>query len=247
MKKIVFFFVLIVFIPGVALAHFTDNGDGTVTDTLTGLIWEQKTDDGGSRDKDNEYTWEQALEYYKNLTLGGHSDWRLPNIKELGSIRINSLANSRMRFFDTNYFPGTKLLYWSSATDTTSVLRAWVLVFWSGENIHTADKDEHCYVRAVRGGQPGALGYSIILKGLVVEEGGHGDFIPLKGATVKLGPIEPFKGLRDELDAIKLTAVTDSQGEFRFDNLSPGIATVTASKAGHQPYSLARLLEPGVL
>lgn len=56
-----------------------DNGDGTITDSATGLMWQQ-ADDGASRD------WENALTYAGNLTLAGNSDWRLPNAKELHSI-----------------------------------------------------------------------------------------------------------------------------------------------------------------
>ncbi len=58
---------------------FIDNGDGTITDNATGLMWQQ-ADDGASRD------WENALSYAENLTLAGNSDWRLPNAKELQSI-----------------------------------------------------------------------------------------------------------------------------------------------------------------
>jgi hypothetical protein len=36
---------------------YTDNGDGTITDNVTGLMWEKKSDDGGIHDKDNMYTW----------------------------------------------------------------------------------------------------------------------------------------------------------------------------------------------
>ncbi len=46
-------------------AGFVNNGDGTITDTSTGLMWELKTDDGGERDKDNKYTWQEALAYYR--------------------------------------------------------------------------------------------------------------------------------------------------------------------------------------
>lgn len=49
---------------------YSDNGDGTVTDQVTGLMW-QKADGG-------EMTWEQAREYAGKLRLGGHQDWRLP-------------------------------------------------------------------------------------------------------------------------------------------------------------------------
>ncbi len=54
----------------------TDNGDGTVTDGATGLVW-QKSDDGVGRN------WQEALVFCDDLSLGGSSDWRLPNAKEL--------------------------------------------------------------------------------------------------------------------------------------------------------------------
>ena len=53
---------------------YTDNGDGTVTDTSTGLRWQQ----AGSNK-----TWEQALAYCEGLDISGYTDWRLPTIKEL--------------------------------------------------------------------------------------------------------------------------------------------------------------------
>ena len=59
--------------------NFVDNGDGTISDLATGLMW-QKADDGTSRD------WKESLAYAENLTLGNKSDWRLPNAKELQSI-----------------------------------------------------------------------------------------------------------------------------------------------------------------
>lgn len=58
---------------------FVDNGDGTVSDRATGLMW-QKADDGRSRN------WQEALAYAEGLVLAGHGDWRLPSAKELQSI-----------------------------------------------------------------------------------------------------------------------------------------------------------------
>lgn len=55
---------------------FKDNGDGTVTDRNTNLMW-MKTDSGRAM------TWEKALKYAENSTFAGYHDWRLPNIKEL--------------------------------------------------------------------------------------------------------------------------------------------------------------------
>jgi hypothetical protein len=56
-----------------------DNGDGTVSDTTTGLMW-QKEDDLQSR------TWTAALSYCETLSLAGYNDWRLPNIAELSTL-----------------------------------------------------------------------------------------------------------------------------------------------------------------
>jgi hypothetical protein len=58
---------------------FVDNDNGTVTDQASGLTWQQ-VDDGNVRN------WEDALSYAEGLSLAGHDDWRLPNIKELQSI-----------------------------------------------------------------------------------------------------------------------------------------------------------------
>jgi hypothetical protein len=70
---------------GAALSY-TDNGDGTVTDNSTGLMWEKKTD----ANVDVNFTWQGALAYVAGLNamnggagFAGHNDWRLPNIREL--------------------------------------------------------------------------------------------------------------------------------------------------------------------
>lgn len=89
------------------ITHFTNNGNGTITDNSTNLIW-QKVPNSTT------YTWEQALSYAENLTLAGNLDWRLPNIKELVSIN-DETTNAPSA--NTLYF--TTLLsarYWSSTT-----------------------------------------------------------------------------------------------------------------------------------
>lgn len=65
--------------------NFQDNGDGTITDAATGLMW-AKDDSGDGMD------WKEALYYAENSELAGYSDWRLPNVKELQGIVDYSYA-----------------------------------------------------------------------------------------------------------------------------------------------------------
>lgn len=65
--------------------EFVDNGDGTITDLATGLMWTQSDNGAG-------VSWENALEYAETLEFAGYSDWRLPNVKELHSILDYSRA-----------------------------------------------------------------------------------------------------------------------------------------------------------
>lgn len=61
------------------LNNFKDNGDGTVTDNATGLMW-MRNDNGVA------INWEDALNFAENFTYAGYYNWRLPDIKELHSI-----------------------------------------------------------------------------------------------------------------------------------------------------------------
>lgn len=90
---------------------YTDNGDGTVTDNVTSLLWQQTPDS-------NKYAWDDAQSYCENLSLAGSDDWRTPSLKELFSI---SDFEAGWPYIDTNYFglitdSGQDKLeqYWSS-------------------------------------------------------------------------------------------------------------------------------------
>ena len=86
---------------------FKDHGDGTVTDNVTGLMWQQGDDDSTR-------TWCEAVDYCEALHLAGHTDWRLPDEYELqGIVDYGRFGPS----IDTTYFPGTNPSdYWSSFT-----------------------------------------------------------------------------------------------------------------------------------
>lgn len=114
-------------------APFTNNGDGTVTDTATGLRWQrcsrgQTNDSTCSGSVASNSTWQQALAYCGSLTLGGFS-WRLPSVTELFSIADISRMNPSI---DTVYFPNTSTyLYWTSTTyqPNGSIYDAWGVSF----------------------------------------------------------------------------------------------------------------------
>ncbi|MDX1284655.1 MAG: sulfatase-like hydrolase/transferase, partial [Draconibacterium sp.] len=79
---------------------YTDNGDGTITDMVTGLMWE--------KDMGEKITWSEAVEKVKNLNVGGYEDWRIPTIKELYSLilftgRVMG-SEAVTEFIDTDYF-----------------------------------------------------------------------------------------------------------------------------------------------
>ena len=145
MRKCVFLALIWMFIhtaPAFA-AGFVDNGDSSVTDTETGLMWQQTT-------AADEMTWEEAISYCESLTLAGYSDWRLPNRVELQSLLDYTRYDPAI---DTMAFPDTKsAYYWSSTTFVYETTRAWRVRFYDGV-VFMYNKPKTHYVRAVRGGQ----------------------------------------------------------------------------------------------
>ena len=128
--------------------HFVDNGNGTVTDTDTGLMWQQ----AGISSATN---WEGALQYAAALTLGSNTDWRVPNIKELQSINDETLASPSV---DRSYFPdATAVLYWSSTTMHGTTNQAWYLDCLYGLTSYT-NKTTSLMLRCVRGGTTNIAG-----------------------------------------------------------------------------------------
>jgi hypothetical protein len=120
--------------------HFIDNGDGTITDNYTRLIW-QKVQPQGT------FTWEEALTYAAGLTLAGKSDWRLPNVKEIQSLSDEKLSKPS---FNKNYFTGILSgNYWSSTTMINAAVKAWDINVEYGI-VSYSDKSNREYVLCVR-------------------------------------------------------------------------------------------------
>jgi hypothetical protein len=117
-------------------ARFTDNGDGTVTDNLTGLMWLR---DGGCFRKN----WSTALSTITDFKsnprkytclgyTGSYNDWRLPNVNELESL-VNYGTSDTSKWLNTQGFVNMKSSsYWSSTTYQGSTTQAWMIKMNNG-------------------------------------------------------------------------------------------------------------------
>lgn len=143
------------------------NKEECVIDKVTGLTWEQKTDDGGLRDKDNTYTWynpdnrtnggdkgsenngKNTHEYIKQLNASnycGYNNWRLPTYDELNSIVDYGRHNPAINPIFSNT---QSSLYWSSSPNANYYSNAWGVDFNYGNGYYYYKTNSN-YVRAVR-------------------------------------------------------------------------------------------------
>lgn len=144
---------------------FTDNGDGTITDHTTGLMWEKLSDDNTIHDWNNGYTWSAAFTIkvatLNSSNFAGHNDWRVPNQPELYSLVNFGAANPAIfSAFNMACAPGCSVTtcsctqpdyYWSSTTLIAAPNFAWEVAYLAGAT-YAYDKSSSMYVRAVRGG-----------------------------------------------------------------------------------------------
>ena len=147
-------------LPAWAAAPFTVNGNGTVSDATTGLVWDQcpyglsgtTCTTGGPLVP----SWPQALAaaVAANATsYKGFADWRLPNVAELESIAKIDSYTPGVPAIDTAAFPGTPVsAFWTSTTYAPNPSTAWLVNFLYG-NTQAWDKRSTYYVRLVRSGQ----------------------------------------------------------------------------------------------
>ncbi len=129
--------------------RFTDNSDGTITDNATGLQW-AKDGNGAGCNNGGTLAWAAAISFCKNLNFAGHTDWRLPNVKELQSIVDYELVYPAI---NQTFFPNTQSdYYWSGTTYADSTGYAWFVDFYGGY-VSYDDRGSGYYVRPVRSSQ----------------------------------------------------------------------------------------------
>ncbi len=137
MKKIL---LITIGLSALLFADFTKSGD-IVTDTNTGLQWQDDVIAWSS--------WNQAINYCENLTLGGYSDWRLPNINELKSIVDRSTFEPAIADVFSLHESAS---YWSSTTDASTTSKAQIVNFVEGEVRSEYKNGNTNLIRCVRAG-----------------------------------------------------------------------------------------------
>jgi hypothetical protein len=144
-KKI---FLVLIGVSVLSLADMSRDAVGIVTDSETGLQWQDDYSDNG--DVIKSANWKDAINYCENeLALGGHNDWRLPNKNELLSIVDYTKYNPAI---DDSFQNKTSSLYWSSTTGVDHTSYAWVVYFGHGGSGY-GHKSYDNHVRCVRSGQ----------------------------------------------------------------------------------------------
>jgi hypothetical protein len=129
-------------------ATLVDNKNGTVTDMVTGLIWQQRWAPGIPGAPTEVLTQIQAADYCQSLILGGYQDWRVPTLIELVSIVDDSTSNPSTY---PSFAATPPVVFWS-ATPTAGVpANAWAVTFSNGEFLASQMSNAH-HIRCVRSG-----------------------------------------------------------------------------------------------
>ena len=142
MKKSIFALLCVLSIVYGGNGLYRDATKGVVVDTRTGLVWQDDATAASTT-----ATWANAITTCENLVLGGYTDWRLPNINELKSIRDMSRSGPAIEATFVNTATNN---YWSSTSYAADSTFAWYVDFSNG-GVYADDKTVSLYVRCVRG------------------------------------------------------------------------------------------------
>jgi hypothetical protein len=144
--------------------HFVDNGDGTISDYVSGLMWEKLSDDGSIHDKDTLFLGLSAgiakATSLNGMSFAGYTDWRVPNIRELGTLPDYEYFNMAIPpIFRTGCTPGCNVLtcsctksnvYMSSTVYLGHTPAIWTYNMTDGDMYAQETATASLHVRAVR-------------------------------------------------------------------------------------------------
>ena len=139
-------------------SQLQDNGDGTITDRKTGLIWKQCLEGQSGSDCASggveTFTWQQALQRAQTVNssggFAGFSDWRLPTIKELISLVEHQCVGPAINL--TRFPHASSDGLWSSSAVAGVTDYAWYVYFSNG-GTNWYGKVGNNQLRLVRSGQ----------------------------------------------------------------------------------------------
>lgn len=201
--------------------RFSNNGDGTMTDNLTGLIWTKDAYSPTAGPCTGEWAmnWSSALDYVACLNSNnylGHDDWRLPNVNQLESL-VNAADAPRSWLADQGFTLVQSASYWSSTTSAFQTGQAWVVGMNDGSSITAAKgNDFECWAWPVRPGQSSSA------PAATWKTGQHIIYYPGDDGAVQDGVPWPDPRFSDKEDGTVL------------DNLTGLIWTQDASSPGPQ-------------
>lgn len=139
--------------------RFADNGDGTVTDKRTGLMWTKDANPSGARDD-----WHNALSFVRKMRKGafGYKDWRMPTVKELDGMTASpsdstprlplsaekasilegssGLMNAAPLLPQGHPFTNAVSYWYWSYTDSDCKFKAWAVNLATGQKWREGDK-----------------------------------------------------------------------------------------------------------
>lgn len=149
------------------IGQYIDHGNGTVTDTKTGLMWKRCSEglsgDNCEHGKAEEYTYDDAVKRFKHVDYAGYSDWRLPTVDELKTLVYCSKGienkksgscndGSERPTINQQAFPNTVWWYWSGSPFAGYSDYAWSVHFNNGSP-GFGYRNARGAIRLVRGGQ----------------------------------------------------------------------------------------------
>ena len=132
--------------------RFVDNGDGTISDRVTRLMW-VKDGNGAGCNNGGVLSFNAAIDFAEALNFAGHQDWRMPNVKELVSIvDYGKGGDGSYPAIDETFFPNTTIndAYWTSTIYAAFPDGlAWFVYFYDG-SVGSYGRSYGCYVRPCR-------------------------------------------------------------------------------------------------
>lgn len=190
--------------------EFIDHGDGTVTDTRTGLMW-MRCSLGQAWNGSTCVGFPDYIRMNDRSRVpskyAGHDDWRLPSLEELKGLVLPSHSSPAI---DTTVFPNTgKNVYWTSTTDGARVDDLWQIDFTKGKT-YCQEIMASAYIRLVRDAPASSLTVSKSVTGITafplkVIAAGLG-----KGMIVRVPSAESYR----QGQVVSLTAVASEDSTF---------------------------------